>query len=69
VRAPLALFSLPLGVPKVAIGGITLANAPQVVAAGADCIAVITDLFEAPDIAQRARDFANIFHPENAHRP
>ncbi len=69
VRAPLALFSLPLGVPKVAIGGITLANAPQVVAAGADCVAVITDLFEAPDIAQRARDFASIFHPENAHRP
>lgn len=69
VRAPLALFSLPLAVPKVAIGGITLQNAPQVVAAGADCIAVITDLFEAPDVAQRARDFAKIFHHENAHRP
>lgn len=69
VRAPLALFSLPLAVPKVAIGGITLQNAPQVVAAGADCVAVITDLFEAPDVAQRARDFAKIFHHENAHRP
>jgi thiamine-phosphate pyrophosphorylase len=69
VRAPLSLFSLPLGVPKVAIGGITLQNAPQVVAAGADCVAVITDLFDAPDVAQRARDFAKIFHQENAHRP
>jgi thiamine-phosphate pyrophosphorylase len=69
VRAPLSLFSLPLGVPKVAIGGITLQNAPQVVAAGADCVAVITDLFDAPDVAQRARDFAKIFDHENAHRP
>jgi thiamine-phosphate pyrophosphorylase len=68
VRAPLSLFSLSLGVPKVAIGGITLANAPRVVAAGADCVAVITDLFDAPDVAQRARDFAKIFHHENAHR-
>jgi len=69
VRAPLALFALPLGVPKVAIGGITLQNAPAVVAAGADCVAVITDLFEAPDVAQRARDFAKIFHAGLAHRP
>jgi thiamine-phosphate pyrophosphorylase len=68
-RAPLSLFSLPLGVPKVAIGGITLDNARQVVAAGADCVAVITDLFDAPDVAQRARDFAKIFHHENARRP
>jgi thiamine-phosphate pyrophosphorylase len=69
VRAPLALFALQLGVPKVAIGGITLENAREVVAAGADCVAVITDLFEAPDVAQRAREFAKIFQPENAHRP
>ena len=69
VRAPLSLFALALGVPKVAIGGITLENAREVVAAGADCVAVITDLFEAPDVAQRAREFAKIFQPENAHRP
>ncbi|HEX9181686.1 MAG TPA: thiamine phosphate synthase [Burkholderiales bacterium] len=69
VRAPLSLFALALGVPKVAIGGITLENAREVVAAGADCVAVITDLFEAPDAAQRAREFAKIFQPENAHRP
>ncbi|HET9733641.1 MAG TPA: thiamine phosphate synthase [Burkholderiales bacterium] len=69
VRAPLTLFSLPLGVPKVAIGGITLQNAPEVVAAGADCVAVIADLFDAADVARRARDFAKIFQPETAHRP
>ena len=30
--------------PLVAIGGITLANAPEVLAAGANCVAVIGDL-------------------------
>lgn len=33
--------------PLVAIGGITLENAPQVLAAGADCVAVIGDLLSA----------------------
>jgi thiamine-phosphate pyrophosphorylase len=62
-RAPLGLFGQAkrLGVPLAAIGGITLANAPQLVAAGADLLAVITDLFEAPDIEQRARDYAKLF--------
>ena len=63
VRAPLALFreARPLGVPLVAIGGITLQNAPQLLAAGADCVAVISDLFDAPDIAARARAYAMLF--------
>ena len=61
VRAPLSLFKNPLGVPKCAIGGITLENAPQVVAAGADLLAVITDLFDAPDIAARARAYGKLF--------
>ncbi len=49
------------GVPVVAIGGITHANAPQVIAAGADSVAVITALFSAPDIAQSAREFNALF--------
>jgi thiamine-phosphate pyrophosphorylase len=61
VRAPLSLFKADLGVPKCAIGGITLANAPQVIAAGADLLAVITDLFGAPDITARARAYAKLF--------
>lgn len=65
VRAPLSLFgeARPLGVPLVAIGGITLENAPQVLAAGADALAVVSDLFEAPDIAARARAYGKLFHP------
>lgn len=61
VRAPLELFALDLGVPKVAIGGITLDNAPRVLAAGADAIAVISDLFDAPDIAARATQYGRLF--------
>jgi thiamine-phosphate pyrophosphorylase len=65
VRAPLALFGEAhmLGVPLVAIGGITLANTPQLLAAGADCLAVISDLFDAPDIAERARAYGKLFAP------
>jgi thiamine-phosphate pyrophosphorylase len=63
VRAPLTLFgeARPLGVPLVAIGGITLQNTPQLLAAGADSVAVISDLFEAPDIAERARAYGMLF--------
>jgi len=61
VRAPLSLFSSRLGVPLCAIGGITLANARQLIAAGADLLAVITDLFEAPDVAQRAAEYRRLF--------
>jgi len=63
VRAPLTLFkeARPLGVPLAAIGGITLENAPQLVAAGADLLAVISDLFDASDIRQRARDYGKLF--------
>lgn len=63
VRAPLTLFgeARALGVPLVAIGGITLENAPQAIAAGASCVAVVSALFDAPDIAARARAFARLF--------
>jgi len=62
VRAPLSLFSeTRLGVPLCAIGGITLDNAPQLIAAGADLLAVISDLFDAPDIARRAAQYRKLF--------
>jgi thiamine-phosphate pyrophosphorylase len=63
VRAPLALFAAarPLGVPLCAIGGITLENAEQVIGAGADLLAVISDLFDAADITGRARQFGKLF--------
>ena len=63
VRAPLSLFgqARALGVPLVAIGGITLENATEVIRAGADCIAVISALFDAPDIGERARIFTDFF--------
>jgi thiamine-phosphate pyrophosphorylase len=63
VRAPLLLFTeaRALGVPLVAIGGITLANAPQLIAAGADAVAVISDLFDSTDIAAHARQYQKIF--------
>jgi thiamine-phosphate pyrophosphorylase len=63
VPAPLSLFAeaRALGVPLVAIGGITLANASQLLAAGADAVAVISDLFAAPDVAARARAYGKLF--------
>jgi thiamine-phosphate pyrophosphorylase len=61
VRAPLALFGNDLGVPLCAIGGITLQNAPAVIAAGASLLAVISDLFDAPDIGERATQYRRLF--------
>lgn len=43
--------------PLVAIGGISLQNAREVFAAGADSVAVIGGLLDAPDLEQRAREF------------
>lgn len=49
-----------LGVPVVAIGGITAANAPALVAAGVDAVAVISDVFGHEDAAAVARGAAAI---------
>jgi thiamine-phosphate pyrophosphorylase len=43
--------------PLVAIGGITLDRAGSVIAAGADSVAVIADLYSAGDITERTREF------------
>jgi thiamine-phosphate pyrophosphorylase len=49
------------GLPLVAIGGITPANAGALVTAGADLVAVVSALFDAPDIGAQARRFAALF--------
>ena len=70
-RAPFNLVTrarqeLP-GVQVAAIGGITLDNAAPVIAAGAQFIAVITDLFEAPDVTARAAAYQRLFAESAAH--
>lgn len=45
------------GRPLVAIGGITLERAPSVIEAGADSVAVISDLLTGRDAGARARAF------------
>jgi thiamine-phosphate pyrophosphorylase len=51
LRAVRTAVSLPI----VAIGGITEATMPVVIAAGADAAAIITDVVRAPDIAAKVR--------------
>jgi thiamine-phosphate pyrophosphorylase len=48
-------------VPIVAIGGITAANAPQLIDAGADALAVLSALFDAPDVRARAQTLSRLF--------
>jgi thiamine-phosphate pyrophosphorylase len=63
-RTPLTLLQEAkqrLSVPVVAIGGITADNARQLLAAGADGVAVITALFGVPDVRAAAREFNALF--------
>lgn len=50
-----------LDVPIVAIGGITQQNGATLVDAGADALAVISALWNAPDIGQAAKEFSKLF--------
>ena len=63
-RAPIDLpaAARPLGLPLVAIGGITPDNAPALLAAGIDMLAVISGVFDAPDPVAAARAYAACFH-------
>ena len=71
VRASLELFARcrdELNVPSCAIGGITLENAPALIAAGADMLAVITDIFQSANptaIAARTRAYQPLFRQGN----
>lgn len=64
VNAPLSLFAeakQKINIPLVAIGGITLENAPQVLHAGASAIAVVGALFGADDITVASQQFSTLF--------
>ena len=67
-RADLALLheaARTLRVPIVAIGGITLANALPLLDAGADSLAVLSALFDAPDIRAAAHALNQLFETES----
>jgi len=64
VRAPMALLGhrRPTSTSVVAaIGGITLERGPQLIAAGADLLAVIGDVFDAPDPGARVAAWRALF--------
>ena len=73
-RASVALLrqARPLRVPLVAIGGITAGNARALVEAGADAVAVITDVFahaDLPGVTRAAAALAACFLPSLPGRP
>ncbi|WP_114241806.1 thiamine phosphate synthase [Dyella sp. C9] len=51
-----------LGLPRVAIGGITPDNGGPLIDAGADYLAVISAVFGDPDVRGAAARFAQLFH-------
>ncbi|MEI7036256.1 thiamine phosphate synthase [Fulvimonas yonginensis] len=62
--------SATLGVPRVAIGGITPDNGAALVDAGADYLAAVSAVFGAPDVRVAARRFADLYasSSRNPHR-
>lgn len=64
VQAPLSLLREArqrLNVPIVAIGGITLAHMDELVKTGVNAVAVISALFDAPDVRKAAQHFNAYF--------
>jgi thiamine-phosphate pyrophosphorylase len=55
--------------PIVAIGGITLERAPEVLAAGADSVAVISDILQVKDPAAKAREYIQRLEAVNSAAP
>lgn len=53
------------GKPIVAIGGITLEHAAEVIRAGADSVAVVSDILLAPDPGERARNYIDLLEAAN----
>ena len=64
-RASLALLreaKSQIQIPIVAIGGITMNNAHEVIETGIDAIAVINSLYESNSIKETAETFSRMFH-------
>lgn len=62
----LARAKAELDIPVAAIGGITIDNVGQVIDAGADMVAVITDLFNTMNIQERAAAYQKLFEEKTA---
>ncbi|MDO8962112.1 MAG: thiamine phosphate synthase [Methylophilus sp.] len=64
VHAPLSIFKVAkqkVSLPLVGIGGIHIDNAKLVIEAGADALAVITDIFFDDDIGQISHRYTQLF--------
>lgn len=61
--------SRPLGVPLVAIGGITADNGRRLIDAGADSLAVVSAVFGAPDVRVAAQRIADLFTSSDTSPP
>jgi len=55
-----------IGLPLVAIGGITVANGAALIDAGASYLAVVSAVFGAADVRVAAREFASLFGPKHS---
>ena len=64
-----AVVDLIPDIPNCAIGGITLANAADVLAAGAKGLAVVSAFSQAPDPYATARQFRALFESARQHPP
>jgi thiamine-phosphate pyrophosphorylase len=64
VKAEVAMLSevrSEIHIPIIAIGGITQQNGAELIAAGADSLAVISALWDAPNIEASAKEFSTLF--------
>jgi len=61
--ALLAEIRRQVSIPLVAIGGITLANAPAVIAAGADAVCAISAVVPQADVQAAIEKFQQLFRP------
>ena len=55
-----------LGLPLVAIGGITRENGESLIAAGADYLAVVSGVFGASDVRAAAQQYKKLFDTDQA---